>query len=72
MITGGAAFIQSIENFVRKNNIEIMTETKATELITNENGDVVGVIAEGKDGKITIHSKKVILAEADLQKMMSF
>ena len=68
MITGGAAFIQSIENFVRKNNIEIMTETKATELITNENGDVVGVIAEGKDGKITIHSKKVILAAGGFAK----
>lgn len=65
---GGAAFIQSIENFVRKNNIEIMTETKATELITNEAGDVVGVVAEGKDGKITINAKKVILAAGGFAK----
>lgn len=65
---GGAAFIQSIENFVRKNNIEIMTETKATELITNVNGDVVGVVAEGKDGKITINAKKVILAAGGFAK----
>ena len=66
--TGGAAFIKSIENFVRKNNIEIMTETKANELITNANGDVVGVIAEGKDGKITINAKKVILAAGGFAK----
>ncbi|NLB33504.1 MAG: FAD-dependent oxidoreductase [Tissierellia bacterium] len=65
---GGAAFIKSIENFVRKNNIEIMTETKATELITNESGDVIGVVAEGRDGKITINAKKVILAAGGFAK----
>ncbi len=65
---GGAAFIQSIENFVRKNNIEFLTETKATELITNANGDVVGVVAEGKNGKITINAKKVILAAGGFAK----
>jgi fumarate reductase flavoprotein subunit len=65
---GGAALIQSIENFVRKNNIEVMTETKATELITNEKGDVIGVVAEGKDGKIIINAKKVILAAGGFAK----
>lgn len=65
---GGAALIQSIENFVRKNNIEIMTETKATKLITNDNGDVVGVEAEGKDGNYKITAKKVILAAGGFAK----
>jgi fumarate reductase flavoprotein subunit len=65
---GGAALIQSIENFVRKNNIEIMTETKATKLITNDNGDVVGVEAEGKDGNFKINAKKVILAAGGFAK----
>lgn len=65
---GGRALIHSIESFVRKNNIEIMTETKATELITDNKGDVVGVVAEGKDGKIIIHAKKVILASGGFAK----
>lgn len=65
---GGAALIQSIDNFVRKNNIEVMTETKATELITDEKGDVIGVVAEGKDGKIIINAKKVILATGGFAK----
>lgn len=65
---GGAAVIQSIENFVRKNKIEIMTETKAIELITNDSGDVIGVVAEGKTGKITINAKKVILAAGGFAK----
>lgn len=65
---GGAALIQSIDNFVRKNNIKVMTETKATELITDSDGSVVGVVAEGKDGKVTIHAKKVILAAGGFAK----
>jgi len=64
----GAAFIQSIENFLKKNNVKIMTETKATELITDEKGDVIGVKAEGKDGNIIIHAKKVILAAGGFAK----
>lgn len=66
--SGGAAFIKSLENFARKNNIEIMTETKATDLITNDKGDVIGVVAQGKDGKITINAKKVILAAGGFAK----
>lgn len=65
---GGGAFIKSIENFVRENNIEIMTETKATELITDDKGDVVGVVAEGKDGRVLINAKKVILAAGGFAK----
>lgn len=65
---GGAALIRNIENFTRKNNIEIMTETRATELITNDKGDVVGVVAEGRDGKVTINAQKVILAAGGFAK----
>lgn len=59
---GGTALTQNMEKFLLGEGIEILTETKATELITSPNGDVVGVIAEGKDGKVTINAKKVILA----------
>jgi len=45
-----------------------MTETKATALITDEKGDVIGVKAEGKDGNIIIHAKKVILAAGGFAK----
>ncbi len=65
---GGAALIQSIANFLDKNKIEILTETKATELIVDEDGRVTGVKAEGKDGKIVINAKKVILAAGGFAK----
>lgn len=65
---GGAAIIQSMANFLDKNKIEILTETKATELIVDEKGTVTGVIAEGRDGKVVVNAKKVILASGGFAK----
>lgn len=59
---GGAGLIKNIEDFVRGEGVEILTETTATELLTDDNGDVIGVVAEGKNGKVTVNAKKVILA----------
>ncbi|WP_326907296.1 FAD-dependent oxidoreductase [Sedimentibacter sp. MB31-C6] len=61
-VQGGSLLIQNIEKSVLGEGIEILTETPATELLTNEDGDVVGVVAEGKDGKLIINAEKVILA----------
>lgn len=65
---GGAALIQSISNFLNKQKIEVLTETKATELIVDENGAVVGVKAEGRNGNLVINAKKVILAAGGFAK----
>lgn len=64
----GAALIQNIEKFVRGKEIRILTETPATELLTNSKGDVVGVLAKGKDGNVRITAKKVILAAGGFAK----
>ena len=65
---GGTGITTSIEQFLGKEGIEVLTETPATELLTDEDGNVVGVIAEGPEGKITIHAKKVILASGGFAK----
>ena len=65
---GGTSLVKNIENFIVGKDVKILTETPATELITDENGNVVGVVAESKDGKITIHAKKVILAAGGFAK----
>ncbi|MBV1758507.1 MAG: FAD-binding protein [Dethiosulfatibacter sp.] len=59
---GGSVLTGNIGDFLMGNGIEILTETKATELITDTNGDVIGVVAEGRDGIINIYAKKVIMA----------
>lgn len=64
----GSAITGNIENYLTEKGVKIITETKATELITGENGDIVGVIAEGKDGIIKINAKKVILASGGFAK----
>lgn len=65
---GGAGITTSIDEFIGKEGIEVLTETPATELLTDDEGNVVGVIAEGPEGKITIHAKKVILASGGFAK----
>lgn len=64
----GSVLTGNIEKFIVEKGVKILTETTATELITDSNGDVVGVIAEGKDGKIKINAKKVILAAGGFAK----
>ncbi len=59
---GGTALIQNIEKFAVSKGIKIMLETPATELLMDDKGNVTGVVAESKEGKVTIHAKKVILA----------
>ncbi len=41
--------------------VDIRVNTRATELITNEAGDVVGVKAQSPDQNITFHAKAVVL-----------
>lgn len=60
----GTGFIQTYQDYIEKNaaDIEIMLETTAKDLIL-EDGVIVGVQAEGKNGKVTLRANKgVILA----------
>lgn len=59
---GGSEITNNIEKFIIAEGVKILTETTATELLVDGNGNVIGVIAEGIDGKITINAKKVIIA----------
>lgn len=65
---GGTSLTKNIENFITGEGVEILTETEAKELITDDKGNVTGVIAEGRDGKVTVHAKKVILAAGGFAK----
>lgn len=67
-IKGGTSLIQNIEKFANEKGIKIMLETPAKELLTDSNGSVVGVMAENKDGKVTVRAKKVIIAAGGFAK----
>ena len=46
---------------VRKRSIEILTETRARELITDNGGEIIGISAECKDGISYIKAKRAVV-----------
>lgn len=63
----GQSLIQNLATFLDNHQIELKTETAVKELMF-EDGQVVGVLAEGPEGTSTIRAKKVILATGGFAK----
>ncbi|MHA0858156.1 FAD-dependent oxidoreductase [Paenibacillus sp. CMAA1364] len=64
----GASIIANMEKTLNDNGVDILTETTATELMTDDQGNVVGVVATNAEGKLIIHAKKVIIASGGFAK----
>ncbi|HSL85467.1 MAG TPA: flavocytochrome c, partial [Bacteroidales bacterium] len=61
----GTGYVNTYMNYINEheNEIQILTETEAKELLVNDEGRVTGFMAEGLSGKVTINaSKGVIIA----------
>ena len=58
---GGQAFKEPFLKALEERNIELLLETKATELIGDEERNVTGAAASTPDGEIRIKAKAVIL-----------
>ncbi len=60
----GKPFIDAMMAVIKKSgNVTVMTETKATRLLTDKTGAVIGIEATDEDGEIiTINSKAVLVA----------
>lgn len=50
-----------LTNNVERRGIKVMTDTPAKELMTNQKGEVVGVVAEREGEKISIKAKKAVI-----------
>ena len=59
---GGAAMAVPFEAALKDAGVEVMLETRATELITDSTGAVVGVRAQGKGANVEIEAKSVVSA----------
>lgn len=61
----GTGFLQTYEDYLEANqaDIEVILDAKAEELIM-EDGRVTGVIAQGKNGKITVKATKGVIMAA--------
>ncbi|WP_312651346.1 flavocytochrome c [Proteiniclasticum sp.] len=61
----GTGYINTYMNYINehKDDIQILTETEAKELVVSAEGRVTGFLAEGNKGKVTVNaSKGVIIA----------
>lgn len=57
----GVVLWKLLKDSVERRGIEVLTETPASELLTNQHGEVVGVIASGNDGEILIEANKAVI-----------
>lgn len=58
----GTSIVDTLNSAIASRNIDLRRNTSATELITDENGKVAGVVAQNGAGSYKIKAKKVILA----------
>ncbi len=58
----GAYLVDRFSAKLKELGVEVMLETAATELLTDGDGKIIGVKAEGPDAVYTINAKAVILA----------
>lgn len=60
--SNGAGLIYPLNDYAKSKNIDIFLDTRATEILTDDNGNITGIKAEGKDKEIVFNSKAVVLA----------
>ncbi len=63
VVSVGSYMIPRLEAKCQEAGVEIMLNTTATEILTDDNGAAVGVVATGKSGEtVTVNAKAVVLA----------
>jgi fumarate reductase flavoprotein subunit len=62
----GKAVVAAMLKYLKANGVEIRTETRATQLLTNSKGDVTGVVARHGDEELRITAKAVIIGTGSI------
>jgi flavin-dependent dehydrogenase len=60
----GNQLVNVLLDACEKAGVELMTETRGTRLLTDDNGAIVGVLATQGDKELEIHAKSVVIAPA--------
>jgi fumarate reductase flavoprotein subunit len=64
--TTGASIINCLLKFCNDSGVQILKQTRGRELLKDGEGNISGVVAETKDGEITINAKSAIIATGGL------
>lgn len=63
VVSVGSYMIPLLQENCEKAGVEILLNTTATEILTDDNGAVTGILATGKNGEpVTVNAKAVVLA----------
>ncbi len=63
VLSVGSYVVPILEKNVEDRGIEVLYNTTANQILTDDNGAAVGIVAEGKNGEtITINAKSVVIA----------
>ena len=65
---GGYKSMKLLESLLKKEGVKILYGTKAEKLLIDSKGEVVGVLAKGKDGYFKIKAKATILCTGGFQR----
>lgn len=65
-LQGGQSYIKALSSVARKLGVTVRTNTKVLEFVREQpfSGRVLGVVAEGKEGKLRIHARRAVIAAA--------
>jgi fumarate reductase flavoprotein subunit len=62
----GKVIVAAMLKYLKENGVVVRTETRATRLLTNSNGDVTGVMATHGDEELRISAKAVIIGTGSI------
>lgn len=62
----GKAVMNAMLPILKENGVEVRTNTRATKLLTNSNGDVIGVLATSGNEELRISAKAVIIGTGSI------
>jgi fumarate reductase flavoprotein subunit len=65
---GGYKAMKILESQLKKGGVKVLYETKAEKLLIGSKGEIVGVLAKGKDGLFKIKAKATILCTGGFQR----
>lgn len=60
-IVGGGSFVVPMQNSIKQSGATLMTDTRGTDLVTNEEGRVIGVTASQNGKDINLKAKKAVI-----------
>lgn len=60
-VVGGGSFVEPLQSIIDQSGATLMTQTRATKLITNEEGRVIGVKATSGSDSINVKARKAVI-----------